>query len=39
MKLFLITDELDKFIALCSREEDAKDIMDWGDDIKEINFE
>ena len=38
MRLYLITDSQDKFIALCSRKEDVDDISDYGDNITEIDL-
>lgn len=38
MKMYLVTDSNGNFIALLARREDVDEILDYGDEWKEIHF-
>ena len=38
MILYLVTDSNDKFIALCNRKEDAEELLDYNDNLTEIDL-
>lgn len=39
MRFYLLTDDENRFIALCKREEDIEDIKEPTDNVTEINIE